>query len=98
MNEESIEVCIHKNSRQEKIRQFHHLLSLAKIFCVKDCIVNMATLAKIFSMNFFCNAKVAGLGEILSSKNFHIYIWYSQGLIEPRSSKRTCIKRILLLK
>ena len=71
---------------------------LAKIFCVKDCIVNMATFAKLFSMNFFCNAKVAGLGEILSSENFHIYIRYSQGPIEARSSKRTCIEHILLLK
>ena len=31
---------------------------------------------KLFSMNFFCNTKVAGLAEILSSGNFHIYGTY----------------------
>ena len=44
-------------------RQFHHLLSL--VSCVNDYIEDMATftaLVKIYSTEYFCNAKVAGLG------------------------------------
>ena len=57
----------------ENFRQLHHLLSLAKIVsmnflsCVNDRIDDMATftaLAKIYSTEYFCNTKVAGLGEI----------------------------------
>ena len=34
--------------------------------------VTFTALAKVFSMSFY-NTKVAGLGKILSSKNFHVY-------------------------
>ena len=42
--------------------------------CVNDYIEDIATftaLAKIYSTEYFCNTKVAGLGEIFSTKNFH---------------------------
>ena len=44
--------------------------------CVNDYIENMmtfTTLAKIYSIEYFCSTKVPGLGEILSSKNFWLY-------------------------
>ena len=44
--------------------------------CVNDYIENMVTLtalAKIYSTEYICNTKVAGLGEILSSENFVVY-------------------------
>ena len=49
--------CIHKNFCQEKISPMQD--------CIEDNIMATSTaLAKIFSMNFFCNTEVAGLGEI----------------------------------
>ena len=30
-------------------------------------------MVKIYSTEYFCNTKVAGLGEIFSSENFHVY-------------------------
>ena len=58
-----------------------HLLSLAKFLsykflsCVNDYIEDMATfttLAKIYCTEYFCNTKVAGLGEIFVKQNFHV--------------------------
>ena len=57
---------------------FRHLLSIAKFLsvnflsCVNDYIedrVTFTALAKIYSTKYFSKAKVAGLGEILSSEN-----------------------------
>ena len=51
------------------------------LYCVKDCIEDIATftaLAKFFSVNFFYNTKVAGLGKILSSKNFTYMVFKCQ--------------------
>ena len=38
-----------------------------------EYIATFTTLAKIYSTKYFCNTKVAGLGEILSSENFWLY-------------------------
>ena len=38
--------------------------------------VTFTALAKIYSIKYFCNTKVSGLGEILSSENFHVYGMY----------------------
>ena len=56
-----------KVSPGEKFRQFRHLLSLAKFESFNDYIEDMATfttLVKIYSIEYFCNTKVAGLGKI----------------------------------
>ena len=47
-------------------------------FCpfIKDCIEDMATftmLVKFYSTKYFCNTKVAGLGEIFIQRKTHIY-------------------------
>ena len=57
---------------------FYYLLSLAKFLanflsCVNDYIEDMATfttLAKIYSTEYFCNTKVAGLGKIFIKRKF----------------------------
>ena len=44
--------------------------------CINDYTEDMATftaLAKIYSSEYFCNARVAGIGEILSSEKFHLH-------------------------
>ena len=46
------------------------------IFALCKWLQDMATFTyfyEIFSTKLFCNMKVAGPGEILSSKNFHVY-------------------------
>ena len=63
-----------KFSPGENFCKFRHLLLYDKIFlsvnflsCVNDYIEDMATftaLAKIYSIEYFCNTKVSGLGEI----------------------------------
>ena len=59
--------CIRGN-----FRQFRHLLSLVKFLyenflsCINDYIEDMVTftaLAKIYSTEYFCTTKVAGIGE-----------------------------------
>ena len=68
-----------KFSPGENFHQFHHLLLLANFLpCVNDYIEDMAsftTLAKIYSIEYFCSIKVAGLGEIFVQQNF-CYIRY----------------------
>ena len=69
-----------KFSPGENFRQFCHVLSLAKFFLSvnflsrdNDYIEDMATftaLAKIYSTEYFCNAKVAGIGEIFVQRKF----------------------------
>ena len=39
--------------------------------------MTFAALAKFYLTEYFCNTKVAGLGEILSSENFVVYGNYS---------------------
>ena len=44
--------------------------------CVNDYIEDIVTftaLAKNYSTKYFCNTKVAGLGEIFVKRNFHVY-------------------------
>ena len=54
----------------ESYHQFRHLFLLAKFLlckclsCVNDYIEDIAPLAEIYSTKYFCNTKVAGLGEI----------------------------------
>ena len=78
-------------TRRKNFRQFHHLLSLAKILsanylsCVNDYIEDMATfiaLVKICSTGYFCNTKIAWLGEFFSSKNFHVHSTYYRLVIQ----------------
>jgi hypothetical protein len=45
--------------------------------------VTITALVKHFSTKFFYNAKVAGLGENLSRKSFHIIIRYTCTIVEP---------------
>ena len=66
--------CSRKFLLGENFHKFHHLVfSLVKILsaiflsCVNDYIediANFTTLVKIYSTEYFCNTKVAGLGEI----------------------------------
>ena len=62
--------CIAGNFHLEKLRQFHHLLSLAStIFLsyVNNDVEDMATftaIGKVYSTEYFYNTGVAGLGEI----------------------------------
>ena len=73
-----------KFSPGENFCQFRHLLSLAKFLsheflsCVNDYIEDMATLialVKIYFTEYFCNTKLAGLGEIFVKQKF-LRIWY----------------------
>ena len=66
-----------KFSPGENFHQFRHLLLLAKFLsenflsCVNDYREDMlifTTLAKIYSTEYFCNRKVAGLGEYFQRK------------------------------
>ena len=57
-------------------RQFRHLLSLAK-FCpqfflshVNDYIEDMTTFTALVKIEYFCDTKVAGLGEIFVGQKF----------------------------
>ena len=73
------------NFHQEKIFANFATCSCWSIFylqiflsCVNDYIEDMATfttLAKIYSTEYFCNTKVAGLGKIFCpcSENFRLY-------------------------
>ena len=54
--------------------------------CINDYIEDMTTftaLAKIYSTKYFCDTKVAGLGEILSSENLRLYSIYILFLLFP---------------
>ena len=66
-------MCVFSEYRiRGNFRQFRHVLLLAKFLsCVNDYVEDMATftaLARIYSTEYFCNTKVAGLGE-----NFVVY-------------------------
>ena len=76
-----------KFSPGENFRQFCHLLSLAKFlsckfFCPVLIITTLTTLVKIYSAEYFCNTKVAGLGEIFCQAKIFMYMvpcftpWY----------------------
>ena len=79
--------CICRNFRQETIfanfathshwRKFLHTNLLS---CIKDYIDDMATfnyrIGEFFSTNFFCNTKVAGLGEIFYPAKIFTYTVY----------------------
>ena len=79
-----------KFSPWENFRQFRHLLSLAKflsheyfVLC-SDYIEDMATftiLAKIYSIKYFCNTKISGLGEIFVKRKFscirYLPVWWA---------------------
>ena len=89
-----------KFSPGEKFRQFRHLLLLAKFFIreflsrVNDYIEDMATftaLVKIYSIKYFCNTKVSGLGKILSSENFHLYGICPCNSGQPAESAKTVL-------
>ena len=66
-----------RNIRQEKFfatclhgRNFYHANFLS---CIDDYTEDMATfttLAKIYSSEYFCNAMVAGIGEIFVQRKF----------------------------
>ena len=52
---------------------WRNFLSCKFLSCVNDYIEDMATftaLVKIYSTKYFCNTKVAGLGEIFVKRNF----------------------------
>ena len=64
----------------EKFHQFCHLLSLAEFLsCANNIFLSYAnnyiedveTFTASYATEYFCNAKVAGLGEIFTK--FHIY-------------------------
>ena len=53
-------------------------LSVNFLSCVKDYIEGVVTLiitslANIYSIKYFCNAKVAGLGEIFVQQNLRLH-------------------------
>ena len=53
-------------------------LSVNFLSCVNDYVEDVVTLiitslANIYSIEYFCNAKVAGLGEIFIKRNFQLY-------------------------
>ena len=54
--------------------------------CIDDCIEDMAftALTKIYSIEYFCNTKAAGLGKFLSSKKFQLYSTFNIFTIRPR--------------
>ena len=68
---------IHRNFHQEKILPTSPSTLIGKYFCllscVKDCIEDMATFTALVNTNFFCNTKVAGLGEIFIQRNVYVY-------------------------
>ena len=71
------------NFRQEKFfanfttcSHWRSFLSTKFFSCVNDYIEDMVTftaLAKIYSIEYFCNTKVTGLGEIFVQRIFHLY-------------------------
>ena len=76
-------VCPHINipygqiySPGENFRQFRHLLALAKFLSHEffdgytEDMATFTALAKIYSSEYFCNARVAGIGEIFVQRKF----------------------------
>ena len=67
---------------RRKLHKFRHLVLLVNILshdflsCVNSYIEHMViftVLAKIYSIEYFCNTMVAGLGKFLSSENIQLY-------------------------
>ena len=51
--------------------------------------VTFTALAKIYSTEYFCNTKVAGLGEVFVQRNFLLYDMYMY--INPLPLGRVCV-------
>ena len=70
---------------RRNFHQFHHLLAWAKFLShefflsgIDDYTEDMVTftaLAKTYSSEYFCNARIAGIGEIFVQRKF-LAIWY----------------------
>ena len=86
-----------KFSPGENFHQFHHLVLLAKICsaiclsCLNDYIeynimVTFTALTKIYSIEYFCNTTVPGLGKIFVQRKFSVIIGAS--LSEPHIDEK----------
>ena len=74
-----------KFSPRENFRQFCHLLSLANTLSAnfnRGC--TYTALAKIYSTEYFCSTKVAGLGEVFVQRKL-LAIWYQEPVSGGRS-------------
>ena len=63
--------------------------------CINDYIEDMATftaLVKIYSTEYFCNTKVARLGEIFVKENFHVYGKYKIQLLISKATYLLCLE------
>ena len=58
-------------------RNFYPANFLSRIDDYTEDMATFTALAKIYSSEYFCNARVAGIGESLSSENFRLYGIYS---------------------
>ena len=54
-------------------RNFYPANFLSRIDDYTEDMATFSTLTKIYSSEYFCNARVAGIGKILASENFRLY-------------------------